>query len=162
MKSVMGIDPGLNGGIAICQGTNIQAYKTPTTEDGIDIESLNDLIKKGRRFTRIAYLEKVAARPGQGVVSMFTFGKVFGATHALLIANGYTVVLVTPQKWMKIMHIGFDGDTKQKSRNAFEKIFPGKKMLATERSRVPHEGMIEASLIAVYGYTTEKINESFL
>ena len=60
---------------------------------------------------RLAALEKVGAMPGQGVVSMFTFGHAAGAVAGVLAALEVPVTLVTPQRWKKAAGlIGTDKD----------------------------------------------------
>lgn len=96
-------------------------------------------------------LEFVASRPGMGAPSVFKFGRTYGATEALLIANSIPYTLVTPKVWTREMHQGIEGDEpKAKSKIAISRLFPEVNLLATERSRVAHDGLIDALLIAEY------------
>ena len=72
----IGIDPGVNGGVAIIddkwKDKAIEAVKCPDTiKDMADYLSLHcyDNIKT------LCIIEKVHSFPGQGVRSVFTFGK---------------------------------------------------------------------------------------
>lgn len=49
----------------------------------------------------VCCLERVGARPGQGVTSMFKFGENFGFIQGLLTACSIPYGLVTPQKWKR-------------------------------------------------------------
>lgn len=59
-------------------------------------------------------VEKVAARPGQGVSSMFSFGHSVGVVHGILGARGRDWTEVTPQAWKK--KAGLIGSDKDASR----------------------------------------------
>lgn len=48
-----------------------------------------------------AVLEKVAAMPGQGVSSMFSFGESYGRIQGILAAKLVPYALVQPQGWRK-------------------------------------------------------------
>ncbi|TAN71907.1 MAG: hypothetical protein EPN20_04200 [Magnetospirillum sp.] len=50
-----------------------------------------------------AYAEAVGAMPGQGVSSVFAFGKVFGLALGILAANFIPHTLVTPQRWKRAL-----------------------------------------------------------
>ena len=74
-------------------------------------------------------IEKVHAMPGQGVTSMFTFGKWFGGSLAALGAMFDGVRLVSPREWQK--HYGMKkekGETSTSWKNRLkakaQEIFP--------------------------------------
>lgn len=153
----IGVDPGKTGGIAfLSESDGIILTPMPVNDDGIDVVKLTSLLRGYAPDTRVAFLEHVSGAPvqgrNQGTWSMFNFGHNFGIVRGVLAGVGIDTVLVRPQTWMKATHFKFQGsDTKERSRAAFKSIFPGVNALATERSRVEHEGMIEAALIADYG-----------
>lgn len=158
----LGIDPGLKGGIAFrSESEGIHLQPMPVNDDGVDIKELARLLREFAPDIRVAYLEHVTAAPMkgrlQGTQSMFNFGCGFGIVRGVLGTLKIETVLVRPQTWMKVMHIRETAaDTKERSRAAFRRYFPGVNVLATARSRVDHEGMIEAGLIAEYGLRIEK------
>ena len=49
------------------------------------------------------FIEKVHSMPGQGVASMFNFGKGYGIWIGILAALKISKTLVTPQEWKKEM-----------------------------------------------------------
>jgi len=53
-------------------------------------------------------LENVHSMPGQGVVSVWTFGRAVGVISAVCELTRYPVHLVTPQKWKKHFHLTAD------------------------------------------------------
>ena len=95
-----------------------------------------------------AYVEKVGAMPGQGVTSMFHFGKSAGFIEGVLNAFRIPFSLVTPQKWKK--EFGLHSD-KQESINVCKELFPQANLLPTSRCRKDSDGMAEALLIAEFG-----------
>lgn len=100
-----------------------------------------------------AFVERVGARPGQGVVSMFHFGKSAGFIEGVLTAKDIAYDLVTPQKWKRHFSLGSD---KGQSIEIAQKLFPNVSLMATPKSKKPSDGMAEALLIAQYG---REINE---
>jgi len=64
---------------------------------------------------------------------------------------------VTPQEWQKAMLGKVQaGDTKPAALIKASELWPEEDWLATPRSTKPHEGMIDAALIAEYGRRTIK------
>ena len=148
---ILALDPGLTGGLAIISEDGVIVEPMPSLDGVLDLATLARLIKF--HTPNIAYLEKVGARPGQGVSSMFKFGRVFGALEGLLTGLGIPYRLITPQAWTKVMHQGVERsvDPKKRSIIAASRLFPDVDLLATERSKVPHSGMADALLLAEYG-----------
>lgn len=50
-----------------------------------------------------AIIEQVGAMPGQGVVSMFTFGEAYGAAQGAVAAAGLTPAYKVPQVWQNFI-----------------------------------------------------------
>lgn len=150
----LGVDPGLDGGLAlVSQRDGVLLEVMPTIGSELDFHLLAKILKDWAPDIRKAYLEHVHAMPKQGVASMFKFGKVFGGVQGVLATLGIPFELVRPQAWQKVMHQGTpaSANTKDRSRLAFARLFPGVNALASDRSRVPHDGMVEAALMAEYG-----------
>ena len=61
----------------------------------------------------VAFLERVASRPGQGVSSVFKFGSAYGCVLGVLAALEIRTILVAPAVWKK--PFGLDSD-KEKAR----------------------------------------------
>lgn len=149
----LGIDPGLKGGLALLsERDGLLLEPMPTVGGELDLAELARLLRDWAPDIRIAYLERVHAMPKQGVSSMFTFGTAFGSVRAMLAAFQIPYELVLPRRWQIEMHAAVKPslDSKQKSQLAFKRLFPGVNALATDRSRVAHEGMVEAALIAEF------------
>lgn len=137
----IGIDPGKSGALAVIYDTaEIEVFP-------FDFNTYTRVLN-ALEFTQVkACVEKVNAMPGQGVVSMFNFGHNLGFIEGLLSAYYLPYQLVPPVKWKKEFSLSSD---KQKSIECCQKLFPGVSLLATDRSRKPHDGMAEALLMAEY------------
>lgn len=152
---ILGIDPGLSGAIAIYNiyTEELIVMDMPTVEmtrNGkhkreVSPALVADVIA-GKGAVR-AYMERVSAMPGQGVSSMFSFGRSAGVVEGVLAAYEIPVTLVTPQAWMKAMSVraGKDG-----SRERAMQLFPA---YSTLFARKKDDGRSDAALIAKYGAT---------
>lgn len=122
MKSYIGIDPGVTGGIAIVGHDGIgHAWKMPDTER--DVWDLVFSLRTWNDGPTVAVIEHVHAMPKQGVTSVFTFGRGYGGVRMALIGCGIPFTEVTPQKWQKEMHCMTRGD-KNVSKSKAQQYFP--------------------------------------
>lgn len=152
MKRVCAIDPGLKGAIAFIQGDEIVTHVMPTIENQIDIHALSDLLLDSK--VNLCVIEKVGSMPKQGVTSMFNFGKTCGLIEGVVAAYRIPYLLVAPQTWQKVMLKDVKGeDPKKRALIACKRLLPSVNLLATERSRVPHDGIVDALLMAKYALT---------
>ena len=144
MKTVfIGIDPGKKGGIAYIDTQDNVSVTVPYSD--------TTLIDLCRHFSGVdgvvCCLEKVSARPGQGVVSMFSFGQSVGYIKGVLEAFRIPYQEITPQKWKG--EFGLNSE-KAASAEVCRKLFPDISLLATPKCKKPHDGMAEALLMAEY------------
>ena len=108
-STLIGIDPGMGGGITIIQGQSIQTFDVPTKVEGkgkkakdvYDKEGMAALLRPHAGRNTIVCLESVHAMPGQGVSSMFGFGRGFGLWEGICAAFDVNMDIVTPMKWKK-------------------------------------------------------------
>lgn len=147
MKTVfIGIDPGKSGGIACISSIDGSCYTLPYGDDALlDVCKRESAREDAERI--VCCLEKVGARPGQGVVSMFSFGQSVGYIKGVLEAFKIPYQEIQPQKWKK--EFGLNSD-KAASAEVCRKLFPDISLLATPRCKKPHDGMAEALLMAEY------------
>lgn len=147
MTLVLGVDPGLSGGLAAltAAGDLVQVADLPVMRDGrlswIDGGQLQSLLidlAAGR--TARAVVERVSARPAQGIASAFNFGAGLGSLLAVLQARGIGIELVTPAKWKR--DLGLSGD-KRASLDKARLLYP-----SAELTLAKHEGRAEALLMA--------------
>lgn len=155
---IMGIDPGLDGGIAIYSGGPLITKIMPTLGTGkrtLDAGNLADWLREQQRQGDIdtTFLELVGAMPGQGVTSMFTFGEGYGVIKGVLAVLRIPYTLVSPRKWQTAVGVkSTKDDTKGAAMVRAVQLFPGHNFLATARSKKPHQGMVDAALLAYFGY----------
>lgn len=155
MKFYIGIDPGLDGAIAVLneKGALIDVFDMSTVEVlvGKTVKRkvapaaiVDDLKPYVFQEECKAIIEKVAARPGQGVASMFGFGRSLGVLEGVLAGMGVPYELVAPPTWVKAMRVtkGKDG-----SRQRAMEIWPDK---AAYFKRVKDDGRAEAALMALF------------
>jgi crossover junction endodeoxyribonuclease RuvC len=93
---IIGIDPGLSGGIAILENNKVlNTFDMPVMSEGkknkrqLNSAQLVTLIKKNINSNEeevVVVVEQVNAMPGQGVTSMFNFGQTFGAIKGVCAA----------------------------------------------------------------------------
>ena len=152
MKIVIGIDPGLTGGIAVLESESKELIKVEDMpiipEGGKKKVSGRGLMKIFGSYSRhqveMVYLEKVGARPAQGVVSMFSFGRSYGAVEAAVSLMGFPLTYVTPQRWKR--SAGLMGTHKDASRGKVLDLYPD-----ADVHRKKDNGRADAVLIARYG-----------
>ena len=141
--TIIGIDPGKNGGIAWIYDGKPCATKMPETLkdlwDGFYCITNLDRYGAGGGFK--AYIESVHSSPQMGVTSAFTFGNGFGHLEMALTAACIPFERVSPQKWQKALGCLTKGDKNVSKRRAQE-LFPSMK--------VTH-ATADALLIAHYG-----------
>jgi crossover junction endodeoxyribonuclease RuvC len=144
----IGIDPGQKGGYAVIAKTEtgqaVFAYPWDDSFFAMEMASLMQMKEHGI----VAAVEKVGARPGQGTVSMFNFGKSAGYIEGVLAALGIPYQLVPPNKWKK--EFSLIGQDKQASIVTCRKLFPELDLKRTERCRTDSDGKAEATLLAEY------------
>lgn len=151
---ILGLDPGLDGGVALLADGNLLLRVMPVRQEGgkrrVDAERLAELLRSWKPDE--AVLERVGAMPGQGVSSMFTFGKCVGTVVGVLAALQIPVVEVQPRVWQRaVLGSVPAGSPKERALLRARELWPAESWLATPRSRKPHDGLVDAALLAQVG-----------
>lgn len=142
----IGIDPGKKG--AYCIMNEQDDIKAMPWDEESFIDDMDFLCGYCGTSDRIfCVLEHVGAMPGQGTVSMFSFGENFGFIQGVLKAMSIPYELVRPQKWKKEYGITSDKNT---SIEVCKRLFPFINLKRTERCKKDDDGIAEAILIAEY------------
>lgn len=153
---LLGIDPGLDGALAVIDAIGLVVFDTPTltvqsakgNRREYDLTAMSRSVRAAvRDQNAVAYVEKVHAMPGQGVRSMFTMGYGSGAWAGILAALEVPVTYVSPQRWKKAL-LADMGTDKDASRLRAMQLFPS---FAELFKRKKDDGRAEATLIAEYG-----------
>jgi crossover junction endodeoxyribonuclease RuvC len=152
----IGIDPGLSGAIAVfdVEKGHLSIIDMPVVEivrNGKTKRELspamlaNVLSLIGKPST--AVVERVGAMPGQGVSSVFSFGRSLGVIEGALAALQIPTTLVVPQAWQKACSVrgGKDG-----SRLRAAELFPN---FAGLFSRKKDDGRADAACLAWFAAT---------
>lgn len=166
MTVVLGVDPGMNGAIAVlCDGEILDIHPMPTTTttsrsrrktrniqtiETADLEALTTIFLDAKRHcvpgeTPIVAVEKVNARQGEASQQSFRFGTAQMAVIAVPIALGYVVTVVPANVWKPAV-----GATKDKRRSLLlaAKRFPNDEHRF--RRVTVDSGAAEACLIAAW------------
>ena len=141
---IMGIDPGIKGGVAwYCTVEKIyDCVPMPATR-----VQLANLIKNLRVDYGVikAAVESVHSMPGQGVSSTFKFGKGCGEILGILAALNCEILEPTPQAWKKVVLAGTAKD-KDAAIQVAENLYPDIN-LVPKGCRKPSDGMADAVCI---------------
>ena len=159
---IIGIDPGLSGGIAILENNKVkEMFDMPVMSDGkknkrqlnsaLLVQLVRDNIKDIEDTVMV--VEQVNAMPGQGVTSMFNFGQSFGAIKGICAALGLPIFFVRPAKWKK--HFELINSSKDASRTKVIEMYP---YIAEKLSKKKDVNKSDAILIAIY-YSETRFKE---
>ena len=162
---IVGVDNGLDGGLcAIAQfdGGLIDRIAMPCQQHSkkreIDICKIHKWLSDLNTPFVLAIEEPLAhAKSSQAVRSMaISFGKLLGMAEC----KDYEVARVSVHKWQKAM-LGFTpkGKTKQVALETAQNLEPSENWLKNKRCRTPHDGIIDAFLIAHYIRERKRLTE---
>lgn len=166
-KVYVGIDPGKSGAISFVNPEGLlEKWGIPIAGKDIDANELYRILKDiSERYSPVVILEDVHSLFGMSAASNFSFGFVCGMIRAMVIANTIPFHMVAPKTWQKLIWVNDDKvykpkkptqknpsvDTKATSLKAATRIFPHFDLTKNERSKVPHDGIVDAVLLSEYG-----------
>ena len=148
---IIGIDPGKAGAIAFITPTTTDAMPMPLSGKEIDGTAIAERLRE--LLPDLVVIEKAQAMPGQGVTSMFNYGKGFGLILGVCEALGVPYRLITPQAWKKVVLAGTAKD-KHAAINFVRRAYPSVNLTPGRKTK-PHDGMADAVCIAEYGARME-------
>jgi len=157
---IWGIDPGAFGAIAILDKDSrelviidmptLKVKRGPRVVNQVDAHMLADALRPHVDSDTKALIEKVSAMPGNGVASMFSFGRAAGIVEGVLAGLSVSFELIPPATWIKSMRT-FGG--KDGSRQRAQELFPDYAHLF---ARKKDDGRAEAALLACYAAERER------
>lgn len=173
MKISIGIDIGSDGAYAIFIDNKLQYGKIPNVAKEPDMKQMLDIIFEAiataeDQVNIHAVIEDLHSVFGSSAKSNFGFGVNNGLVIAMLQISQIAYTKVSPKKWQKVMWEGirpieiptgkkdkkgnpkYKIDTKATSLIAAKRLFPKETFLASDRSTVPHNGIIDACLLAEF------------
>ena len=150
--TTVGIDPGLAGGLAAITPDGLDLCVMPTVEVNgrryLDERRLVDWLTTYAIQKPLVFIEAVGARPGQGVVSMFSFGTSWGLLRGICAGLSLPYQLVRPQEWQNAL---LKGQPKGSEYLVASRLWPNADWRASERCTTPHSGLVDSALIAEFG-----------
>jgi hypothetical protein len=159
----LGIDPGKHGAIAeletfghVMSVHTMPLVKSAKGRDEVDVFVLKLIIQQicGDKRAVHAWVEKAQPLPPKmgGGIANFHRGYGIGLIEGMLASLSIPYTLVNPKAWQKVMLEGTSGDdTKAKALHAYSRLQYPRDLLLLGRSKKPHDGIVDAVLIAEYG-----------
>jgi|DEB0MinimDraft_3_1074331.scaffolds.fasta_scaffold01952_12 crossover junction endodeoxyribonuclease RuvC len=156
MNQVVGVDPGLTGAVSILwvdsgrvEVVDMPVMPRPSGKGNMvnyaDMRDIEDLFVAG--YKSAVFIEDVHAMPGQGVTSVFSFGRSLGVIEGVFAQH--EIEYVRPQKWKK--HFGLLNKNKDDARLLAIELYP---QLESKLKRKKDIGRADALLIMRYGQDT--------
>ena len=158
MIAVIGIDPGLDGAIALMTrgAVLVRVEDIPSVMRGkgggwakrqADAAGIARLLRDmayGIADEVLVVMERVSSMPSQGVSSVYSLGDTVGCLRGVAAALGYPLEYVTPAAWKRSYGIASD---KEEARTRAIDLYP-----AAPLGRKKDHNRAEAILIARYGW----------
>lgn len=164
-KYVIGLDLGLKGGIVVLKNKKIVYQCVMPIVGGKEVNNrrvagiLNFFNKRGSCHL---VFEKFGGFFGYAKKATASLSRQQGNVIACAELVGMPYTTVTPQQWQKVCWVGVNvvmkksggkkvKDTKAMALIAAKRLFPSNSFLASKRSFVPHDGIVDSALLAIYG-----------
>jgi hypothetical protein len=161
MMTIMGIDPGLTGGFAIIDPDGVIIEPMPNDPYGkIDLHELKRLFSYYAPSITHCYIEAPGMRPRQRTQDALSVGKTFGTLEAMMVCLSIKYSIIQSRKWSE----EFDHGVKEKNpkkrypmikvarRKIVAGLYPKVDLRRSEKCKVADSGMVDAILIATYGF----------
>lgn len=130
MKYYLGIDIGVNGGVAVLDETGllVELFKTPETR-----KEFQEKLGAYTDLHSMCILEKVHSQPQNGGKANFTFGQTVERVFYTLELCKIPHQEVTPQTWLKTYMLKKDKEEsstawKNRLKNRAQQLFPNAKV----------------------------------
>lgn len=133
----------------------------PKTGNQIDLRDLAEMIRQiSEQYDNIhLVIEDVHAIFGASAKSTFNFGWALGILEGMLVMAQIPYTKVAPKEWQREVWQGIKPvyksggksvDTKSTSLLAAKRLFPLEDFRKSERAEKPHDGVVDALLMAEY------------
>jgi crossover junction endodeoxyribonuclease RuvC len=147
---IAGIDPGIGGAVAFLDPADfagLEVVDMPVlvlarNKRAVDTHAIAALL--ARPLDHV-FLESASARPGQGTVSMFGYGRSLGVVEGVIATHGIPCTEVPPAKWKRTLGVPA---AKDGSRARASQLLPVSAHLWQLKKS---HGRAEAALLALYG-----------
>lgn len=158
----IGIDIGKKGAIVILAKqpwTNVvDPIPMPMIGDQVDYHMLFEILARYKGTNCHVIFEKLGVIFGTGKSTAFSMGHQAGAVEMACIALNLSYTKVPAKQWQKEMFQGVEEitkkgkssrDTKAMALIAAKRLFPDYR-LTIRKSTIPHDGVVDALLMAEY------------
>lgn len=163
MRKYIGIDIGKQGAICILgdDGEEIARAKMPMIKDKVDWHMLNKMLSTHTGSDCMVVFEKLGVIFGSSKKTAFSMGEQYGSVRMACIGNSLQYTEVPAKKWQAEMFEGQDKiykigsktklDTKAMALVSAKRLFPDiEDFTLSEKAEKPHDGFIDALLMAEY------------
>jgi len=120
----VGIDPGKQGSVSIINGKDLTVIPTPMAGEEYDMVGMYNILVSSRWSESFAVIERAQSMPGQGVSSMFSFGKGYGLWLMALAISKMPHQIVHSRVWTKKILAGAPGEGKERSFQVARRLYP--------------------------------------
>ena len=157
MTTYIGIDNGISGAVAAITDSGLRYAKMPIVKEygrnWVDAAALQTLLLEMTDYDGEVFV--VYERPGgsKNAKAAKSMEASFAAVDCVLKLNDMPREAITSVKWQRTWWAKVE-DTKAEALRVARGIWPAQTFLATERSKVPHDGIVDAALIAEWGRRT--------
>jgi crossover junction endodeoxyribonuclease RuvC len=151
---ILGVDPGINGGLAIVEIADgaapglLECIDIPVVGTGakerVDATAIRSFIDRHKPVR--ALIERAQAMPRQGASSGFKYGRAVGAIEAAITLCSIPVEIIEPSAWKRFWKL--PGKDKESGRQKALQLFPAAHAVL---ARKKDHGRAESALIALYG-----------
>jgi crossover junction endodeoxyribonuclease RuvC len=150
---LLGVDPGVNGGLSIIEITDgaapvlVGCIDIPVigsaAKERVDSAAIRNFIERHKPVH--ALIERAQAMPKQGASSGFKYGRAVGAIEAAIALCSIPLEIIEPSVWKR--HWRLPGKDKEAARQRALQFFPD---AHAALARKKDHGRAEAMLIALY------------
>jgi hypothetical protein len=161
-KIYLAVDIGKDGALATIKDGVVTTYRMPKVKTDLDVHTLVKLVSEICLDDSHVIFEHLGVIFGSGKSTALSMGYQSGVVEASCICAGTPYTKVKAKEWQKDIFKGLEEiskpsktpgakpvrDTKAMALVAVKRIFPNLKLTFGDKATVPHDGLIDAVLIA--------------
>lgn len=163
-KFYIGIDIGKQGAISVLDSDGVVTnYATPLIKKEFDMLAFHKILSTYQGEDVHVVFEDLRAIHLVSSASTFSLGGMAYATQMACVCLYLPFTPINPKVWQSEMFTGVkeirvlkkgnikdSRDTKAMALVAVKRLFPSVNLCASERAKVPHDGIVDAILMAEY------------
>lgn len=167
-KYYIGCDLGKQGAFSVLKnGKPHERFAMPKVGNEIDLKAILNFLAKYKKRDAHVIFEKVHGMFGLMKRAAVSLGLQTGYIEMACVASGIPYTLVSPRSWQTFIFkdariqtkskVDENGktkqvkDTKKTALLVAKRLYPQEDFLASKRSKKPHDGIVDAYLLAEYG-----------